>query len=157
MRILLITLLTIVFVNAYSQEVSKSKVLDRANMDLTAKPGDNFEQYAGGVWLQKNPVPAKETNWGSFTILRDFNVKAVRVIVNDAQADKSAPEGSIKKRVGDFYAAGMDRSPSKLTWRGPAQWQTRKMSLKKSTSSESTDLAIHFTASLCSRTASIRR
>jgi putative endopeptidase len=90
------------------QEKSKAKVIDPANMDLATKPGDDFMQYAGGNWLQKNPVPAKETRWGSFTILRDFNVKAVREILAEAAADKSATGGSIKKRVGDFYAAGMD-------------------------------------------------
>ncbi len=90
------------------QEKSKAKVIDPANMDLATKPGDDFMQYAGGTWLQKNPVPAKETRWGSFTILRDFNVKAVREILVESAADKSAPEGSVKKRVGDFYAAGMD-------------------------------------------------
>jgi len=93
---------------ALGQEVSGSKVIDRANMDFTTKPGDDFMQYAGGVWLQKNPVPAKETRWGSFTILRDFNIKAVRTILNEAESDKTAGEGSIKKRVGDFYASGMD-------------------------------------------------
>src|SRR5262245_21030795 len=103
-----IALLVVLSTFSFAQEVSKSKVIDRENIDLTAKPGDDFMQYAGGAWLQKNPVPAKETRWGSFTILRDFNVKAVRVILNEAEADKSAPEGSIKKRVGDFYAAGMD-------------------------------------------------
>jgi putative endopeptidase len=108
MKNFFIATLALIATTSFSQEVSKSKVIDRNNMDLTIKPGDDFMQYAGGAWLQKNPVPAKETRWGSFTILRDFNVKAVRVILNEAEADKAAPEGSIKKRVGDFYAAGMD-------------------------------------------------
>jgi putative endopeptidase len=90
------------------QETSKSKVIDPANMDFTTKPGNDFMQYAGGNWLQKNPVPAKETRWGSFTILRDFNIKAVREILTEASNDKNAPTGSVKKRVGDFYTAGMD-------------------------------------------------
>ena len=90
------------------RETSKAKVIDPANMDLTVKPGDDFMQYAGGTWIQKNPVPPKETRWGSFTILRDFNVKAVSEILAEASNDKSAAEGSVKKRVGDFYAAGMD-------------------------------------------------
>lgn len=94
---------------AFAQrESSRAKVIDPANMDLTTKPGDDFMKYAGGTWIQKNPVPPKETRWGSFTILRDFNVKAVREILSEAAADKSAPAGSVKKRVGDFYAAGMD-------------------------------------------------
>jgi putative endopeptidase len=108
MRILSIVLLIFCAANVFAQEVSKSKVIDRSNMDLTTKPGDDFMQYAGGAWLQKNPVPAKETRWGSFTILRDFNVKAVREILNEAQNNKSAAEGSLEKRVGDFYASGMD-------------------------------------------------
>jgi putative endopeptidase len=77
-------------------------------MDVTVKPGDDFQRYAGGVWLKNNPVPAKESTWGSFTILRDFNVKAVREILKEAMADKQAAPGSVKRRVGDFYAAAMD-------------------------------------------------
>lgn len=90
------------------QEKSKAKVIDPANMDFTTKPGDDFMKYAGGVWLQNNPVPGKETRWGSFNILRDFNVKAVRDILSESAADTKAAAGSVKKRVGDFYAAGMD-------------------------------------------------
>lgn len=89
-------------------EQSKAKLIDPSNMDLTVKPGDDFQNYAGGVWLKNNPVPPKETTWGSFSILRDFNVKAVREILNEAAADKKATPGSVKKRVGDFYAAAMD-------------------------------------------------
>jgi len=96
------------FVAFAQQEVAKVKVIDAANMDFTAKPGDDFRNYSGGIWLKNNPVPAKETNWGSFTILRDFNVKAVREILIQSAADKSATQGSLKKRVGDFYAAAMD-------------------------------------------------
>src|SRR5688572_14738340 len=90
------------------KEVAKPKLIDPAFMDPTIKPGNDFMGYAGGTWLKNNPVPAKETRWGAFNMLRDFNVKAVRVILTDAAADKSAAPGSVKKRVGDFYAAGMD-------------------------------------------------
>ncbi|WP_235942107.1 M13 family metallopeptidase [Pontibacter fetidus] len=77
-------------------------------MDLSVKPGDDFYTYANGAWLKANPVPAKETRWGSFNELRDFNIKAVRTILNDAAAKTNAKAGSVEKRVGDFYAAGMD-------------------------------------------------
>lgn len=101
-------LLALSLVTFGQQEKTKAKVIDPANMDFTTKPGDNFMKYAGGIWLQNNPVPAKETRWGSFNILRDFNVKAVRDILEESGADTKAPAGSVKKRVGDFYAAGMD-------------------------------------------------
>lgn len=92
---------------SYAQKAPK-KFIDPANMDLTVKPGDDFYEYASGTWVKNNPVPAKETRWGSFNELRDFNINAVRSVVEDAAADKSAPAGSVKKRVGDFYAAAMD-------------------------------------------------
>ena len=86
----------------------QQKFIDPANMDLSAKPGNDFYEYASGTWIKNNPIPAKETRLGSFNILRDFNINAVKSIVEKAAADKKAPAGSVEKRVGDFYAAGMD-------------------------------------------------
>ncbi|WP_255481304.1 M13 family metallopeptidase [Pontibacter sp. Tf4] len=77
-------------------------------MGLGVKPGDDFYTYANGAWLKANPVPAKETRWGSFNELRDFNIKAVQSILNEAAANKNTKAGSVEKRVGDFYAAAMD-------------------------------------------------
>jgi putative endopeptidase len=93
--------------SSYAQKAPK-KFIDPANMDLTVKPGNDFYEYASGTWIKNNPVPPKETRWGSFNELRDFNINAVKSIVEEAAADKSAPAGSVKKRVGDFYAAAMD-------------------------------------------------
>ncbi|WP_207426100.1 M13 family metallopeptidase [Pedobacter sp. SYSU D00535] len=91
-----------------SAQESQQKFIDPAHMDLSVKPGDDFYTYAGGTWIRNNPVPAKETRWGSFQVLRDFNINAVKKLLADAAADKTAPKGSIERRVGDFYAAAMD-------------------------------------------------
>ncbi|HEY9045957.1 MAG TPA: M13 family metallopeptidase [Ohtaekwangia sp.] len=107
--------------HAQQEKATKAKVIDPANMDFTTRPGNDFMQYAGGVWLQNNPVPGKETRWGSFTILRDFNVKAIREILAEAAVDKKATPGSVKKRVGDFYAAAMDSLAVERAGFTPAQ------------------------------------
>lgn len=77
-------------------------------MDLSVKPGDDFYQYASGTWIKNNPVPPKETRWGSFNELREFNAQAVKGLLVAAAADKNAAPGSVTKRVGDFYSAAMD-------------------------------------------------
>ncbi|WP_225307107.1 M13 family metallopeptidase [Adhaeribacter soli] len=77
-------------------------------MDLSVKPGDDFYTYASGNWIKNNPVPAKETRWGSFNVLREFNIQAVRNILTESAKNTSAVPGSVEKRVGDFYAAAMD-------------------------------------------------
>jgi putative endopeptidase len=87
---------------------SPAKFIDPANMDTTVQSGDDFYTYANGTWIKSNPVPAKETRWGSFIQLRDFNINAVKTVLEKAAADKTAPAGSVAKRVGDFYTAGMD-------------------------------------------------
>jgi len=101
-------ILALLAVNYSAQAQSPDRLIDNANMDLTVKPGDDFYQYASGTWIKNNPVPAKETRWGSFNVLRDFNINAVKGLIENAAADPSAATGSVKKRVGDFYAAAMD-------------------------------------------------
>ena len=95
------------FTASQAQTTSK-KYIDPANMDVSVKPGDDFYTYANGTWAKNNPVPAKETRWGSGNVLRDFNVNALKDILQKAVADKSAPKGSVTRRVADFYSAGMD-------------------------------------------------
>ena len=107
-KVILLGAATAFALNATAQEAGKKPFIDKSNMDLGVKPGDNFYQYASGHWLKTNPVPAKETRWGSFNVLRDFNITAVRSILNETALNKNAAPGSLEKRVGDFYAAGMD-------------------------------------------------
>jgi putative endopeptidase len=84
-----------------------AKFIDRANMNLSVKPGDDFVQYSNGTWLKNNVIPAKETRWGSFNQLRDFNINAVKTILEGTQSSQAAA-GSVERRVADFYAASMD-------------------------------------------------
>jgi putative endopeptidase len=88
--------------------LTPDKFIDPANMDTSVKPGDDFYTYASGTWIKNNPVPAKETRWGSFNVLRDFNIEAVRGLLEEAAANENAPAGSVERRVGDFYEAAMD-------------------------------------------------
>ena len=104
--LLLLTAITVSFFS--NAQTPVTKFIDPANMDLSVKPGDDFYTYANGTWVKNNPVPAKETRWGSFNALRDFNINAVKTVLEKAAADKTAPAGSVEKRVADFYIAGMD-------------------------------------------------
>jgi putative endopeptidase len=84
------------------------KLLDRANMDTTVRPGDNFFRYANGAWLNSNPIPKSETRWGSFNELQENNYAALHELLDSAANVKNAPKGSIVQKVGDFYRTGMD-------------------------------------------------
>ncbi len=87
-----------------------AKLLDRADMDPAVKPCDDFYQYANGAWLRSNPVPPAYSRWGSFDILREATSGNLRHLLEAAAADRDAPAGSVARKVGDFYASGMDES-----------------------------------------------
>jgi putative endopeptidase len=84
------------------------KYIDPSNMDLSVKPGDDFFEYADGNWVKNNAIPAKETRWGSFTILHQENTNRLLGILNDISKTAGQPKGGLKQRVGDLYVSGMD-------------------------------------------------
>lgn len=85
-----------------------AKFIDPANMDLSIKPGDDFFDYANGSWLKETPIPAKETRWGSFNILRQENTDKLIKLLTEVSKPAGQPKGSLQQRVGDLYASGMD-------------------------------------------------
>ena len=82
------------------------KYIDKANMDLSVKPGDNFYLYANGNWIKNNPVPASKTRWGSFDGLREESSKRMRNLLEDAA--KNSSKDRLNQMIGDFYSSGMD-------------------------------------------------
>ena len=93
--------------NTEGSSMSKKKFIDEANMNKSVRPQDDFYEYINGGWIQRTPIPASESRWGSFNELNEFNTKALREICDDVSANPGA-KGQIRQKVGDFYAAGMD-------------------------------------------------
>ena len=130
-KLLLLGVASFVSLQASAQHASPAKskapYINKSDMDLTIKAGDNFYDFAGGNWIKNNPVPAKETRWGSFNVLRDFNINAVRTLVATAADNKKAAPGSIEKRVGDFYASGMDSIAIEKAGASPVKTELAKI------------------------------
>ncbi len=82
--------------------------LDRANLDTTMSPNQDFYQFANGNWLKNNPAPAEYSRWGSFEILAEKNYEVLHKILADAAANTNAAEGSNLQKIGDFFYTGMD-------------------------------------------------
>jgi len=83
------------------------KYIDPKNMDFSVKPGDNFFEYANGNWVKNNPIPAKETRWGSFGMLNQANTDRLLALLKQVSKTRH-PKGSLEQRVGDLYASAMD-------------------------------------------------
>lgn len=100
----LIALVVLMGQTAMAQQTTK--FIDPSNMDLSVKPGDNFYLYVNGNWIKNTPVPASKTRWGTFDQLADESSNALKGLLQDASTYKGS--NSLMKRIGDFYASGMD-------------------------------------------------
>jgi putative endopeptidase len=96
------------FVADATKPIKPKKFIDPANMDLSVKPGDDFFEYANGIWVKTHPIPDKQTRWGSFGILGQENTDRLLAILKEAGKTPGLPKGSLKQRVGDMYTSGMD-------------------------------------------------
>ncbi|HEX9160679.1 MAG TPA: M13 family metallopeptidase, partial [Thermoanaerobaculia bacterium] len=67
----------------------------------------DFNQYANGGWLKKNPIPPAYSNWGVANVLQEHNREMLRSIL-DMAAKSKAPAGSVDQKIGDYYTTCMD-------------------------------------------------
>jgi putative endopeptidase len=82
------------------------KGVDRANLDTSVRPGENFYKYACGGWQKANPLDPQYARFGTFDQLRENSNEQVKDIITHLGTNN--PRGSLKQQVGDLYAMGMD-------------------------------------------------
>lgn len=95
-------------VAACKNNTADKSYFDKAGMDTTIHPGDNFFMYANGTWIKNAKIPDDQSGWGSFYTLYDENLTKLRTILEETSAKIDHPKGSAAQKVGDFYASGMD-------------------------------------------------
>jgi len=74
---------------------------DTAGMDTSAAPGDNFYQYANGIWAKNTPIPADKANYGMFSVLDDLSKARTKDILDAAKSDPAS-------KIGNAYSAYLD-------------------------------------------------
>jgi putative endopeptidase len=75
--------------------------VDIATRDTSVKPGDDFQRYTSGKWMDENEIPADKSQNGVGSEVNDRNQERLRSIVT------SAPKDS---QLGAFYASYMDEA-----------------------------------------------
>ncbi|MDY0280329.1 MAG: M13 family metallopeptidase [Salinivirgaceae bacterium] len=85
----------------------ENNAIDTKNLDLSANPAQDFNQYANGGWMKNNPIPEDKASYNTFTELRDENEKKVRSIV-DELLSQEFKTGTVERKIGDMFKTGMD-------------------------------------------------
>src|SRR5262249_3621663 len=83
--------------------------VDRAGIDASVAPGDDFFHYANGAWLKKNEIPPDRSSYGIGAVLFDRAQQRTHALL-DAAAAASSAEGSDDRKIGGYYASYMDEA-----------------------------------------------
>jgi len=82
--------------------------VDRAGMDPSVRPGDDFYAYANGGWIKTHEIPPDRASYGTGAIVQELTAKRTAELIGAAVRD--APAGSEARKVGDYYATYLDEA-----------------------------------------------
>jgi putative endopeptidase len=81
---------------------------DIGNLNREAQACQDFNAFANGGWMQKNPIPPAYSRWGNFEKLSEQNQDVLHQILEGLVQQKSLAKGSSEQKVADFYASCMN-------------------------------------------------
>src|SRR5262245_61585670 len=82
--------------------------IDKAGMDTTVAPGDDFNAFVNGTWLKTTEIPADKSSYGPGNILSDETRKQTVDLIQGAAS--ANPASADARKVGDFYSSYMDEA-----------------------------------------------
>ncbi|MGL1956446.1 MAG: peptidase M13 [Colwellia sp.] len=82
--------------------------INKANIDTSVRPQDNFYRYINGGWINANEIPADKTSIGSFYDLNDKADEDVKAIIEELAATENLALGSDEQKVADLFRSYMN-------------------------------------------------
>ncbi len=79
-----------------------------ADLDPAGSACKDLAAYANDKWLAANPIPADQTRWGAFNVLRERSLQVQKQLAEQAAARPN--QSGIEKIIADMWATGMDQA-----------------------------------------------
>jgi putative endopeptidase len=105
-KVLIIAALAMASLSVAAQNNVK-RTIDKADMDLTAKQGENFYEYAAGGWLKSHPLDAVHPMNGASMDLKEQNNDRIRDLIKEYASNKMS-QGTVGQKIGGLYRLYMD-------------------------------------------------
>ena len=101
-------------------------------LDRSVKPGDDFDRFVNGKWLDSTEIPVDRSTYGSFAELVDLSEARMKAIIEDIAKTKN-PAGSDKARIAAVYNAYMNTAAIEKAGLAPARPMIAKIKAARST------------------------
>ncbi len=85
----------------------KGTAINKKDFNEKVRPQDDFFEYSNGGWIKRTKIPAVESRWGTFYIVRDRNRKRVQGLIEE-NAKKRAKKVSDEQKMRDLYLLNLD-------------------------------------------------
>jgi putative endopeptidase len=93
--------------NAQQPGATYTPALDVTAMDRNIDPCVDFFAYSCGGWIKKNPIPADQSSWDTYSKMQDENLSQLRGIL-EAASVSDAKRNGVDQKIGDYYASCTD-------------------------------------------------
>lgn len=70
-------------------------------------PGDDFDRFVNGTWIETFEIPADRSRFGAFDLLQEKSEQRVRRIIDDL-AQQAPPASTPEGKIAAFYNAYLD-------------------------------------------------
>ena len=94
--------------------------IDTAGMNTDVKPGEDFFAYVSGTWAENTEIPADQSMYGSFLILRDLSEARVHRMLEGYQLGNPAGTDNAAK-LAALYQGFMDEAAVEALGAKPLQ------------------------------------
>jgi putative endopeptidase len=105
---------------------TQEPALDVTSMDRSADPCKDFFQYSCGGWMKKNPIPADQSSWDTYSKMQDENLAQLRGILEEAAAPDPKRNATLQK-IGDYYSSCIDEKAIEAKGAEPLQPELKRI------------------------------
>ena len=91
----------------------------------TVRVQDDLFRFTNGTWIDSFEMPADQSTYGSFMLLRDLSEERVKAIIEDAAAN---PKPGVSQQIGDMYASFMNEQRANELGVAPIAADLKKIS-----------------------------
>ncbi len=84
--------------------------LDLEAGDRTVRPGDDFDRYANGHWLETTTLRSDQAGVSVFDALRGESEERLKTLVDELKSRTDLAPGSPEQKIRDLFASVMNRA-----------------------------------------------